>query len=220
MIATIVYWGLMIVGAGLLALLVTFHQRLMPQERGIAGVEWEPLADKTEDRGVDTLDMHGEQVRVAYQDGTLHFFAAPRLKMPKRGWAIFRLNDRPLLAMLDRTFHRRVYVIDTALAARGGAMAAGLVSWWRHGTGFLLAAGGPHLLEVHRGFGHDRLYLLDPLRTVSWQSFGLGIERTIVCPCRNTDRVWSDGRFIYLGKGDDLWRTPLAESPPSSETPA
>lgn len=217
MTATIVYWGLIVIGVALLALLVTFHQRLMPQERGITSVEWEAVAERIEDRGADFLEMHGEQVRVAYPDGTQHFFAAPLLKMPKGGWAIFRLNNRPLLAMLDRTWHRRAYVIDTELAARGGAMASGLVSWWRHGTAFLLAAAGSHLLEVHRGFGYDRLYLLDPLRTVSWQSFGLGIERTLVGPGRNIDRVWCDNGYIYAGRDDHLWRTPLIEPAPAGE---
>jgi len=120
-----------------------------------------------------------------------------------------RLGDRPLLIVLDRGRGRKAYVVDTARAAAKGDFDAGILGWWKHGTGTCVAAAGAHVIEVHRCYGRDRIYWIDPLRAMAGNAFGMGIERTLIAPTRNVDGVEYVDRCICVARGARMWKVEL-----------
>ncbi len=192
---------------GVLALvaLAVWHQSLLPLERGMTLVEWRPHRDEVPE-GPDRVEVAGDQINIQRRDGSELHFRAPGMHLALGALAFVTVNNRRLLAVLDRHQRRRTYLVDVLRAAERGTIEGGIVGWWRHGTGHLLTADDEHLLEVHRCFGRDRIYLLDPSRAIQGHAFGLGITRTLVAPVRRLGSIELRGRDVFLAAGDQRWR--------------
>jgi hypothetical protein len=200
-----VYYGLMLAGAALLAAIALFHHQLFPLERGLKTVVWRethPIPPPPS----SPVDFDGERVTVRCRDGATHAFGAEGLRLWPGAGAVIELGNRRLLALLDSGDRRRTYLVDVHRASQGGTLEHGLIGWWRHGTGELLAVDGPRVVEAHRTLGHDRLYWIDPLQAAAGHGFGMGLERTLVAPVRNISRLHIAGREIVVVKGDRAWR--------------
>jgi hypothetical protein len=205
----IVYWMIMIAGVVVLALLVASHHQLLPLERNVTAVEWKQHREEVPE-GPDRVDVAGDQMIIHCRDGSQLNFRAPGMHLALGALTFVTVNGRRLLAVLDRARYRRTYLIDVYRAAEGGTIWAGLIGWWRHETGYLLAADGDYLIEVHRCFGRDRVYLLDPSRALQGHAFGLGITRTLVAPTRRLGSVALHGREVFIAAGKDRWRASIA----------
>jgi hypothetical protein len=116
------------------------------------------------------------------------------------------IGPRRLLAVMDRGWRRRTYLVDAERAAEGGRLRDGLVGWWRHGAGHILTADDGLVIEVHRCFGRDRLYWVDPLAAATGHAFGMGIERTVIAPCHGLQHVTLVGHEIHVSDGRRAWR--------------
>jgi hypothetical protein len=208
---TWIWYGLIATGGILLTALYLVHQRLLPLERALLDPVW--FTEGGPECGPNpNVRVDGNRLTVSHGDGTEFTFSLGAIKATPETCALVPLGDRDrrLLAILDRGRSGRTYVVDTARAAAAGRIDAAVVGWWRHGNGVCLTEAGSHLIEVHPCVGRDRIYWIDPLRAMSGQSFGLGIERTLVAPCRGVERVAYRDRSICLRRGDDNWFTELA----------
>jgi hypothetical protein len=204
----IVYWLTLLVGVVALALLTLWHQQILPLERGMAAVEWKRHREDVPE-GPDRVEVAGDQMIIHCRDGSTLNFRAPGMRLALGALAFVTVNNRRLLAVLDRGEYQRTYLVDVYRAAQRGALFDGVVGWWRHGTGHLLAADGEHLLEVHRCFGRDRIYLLDPARALQGHAFGLGIVRTMVAPTRRLGSAELRGHEVFIAAGGDRWRAAI-----------
>lgn len=203
-------WYLIMLGAGLLALLWLgySHQWLMPLDRARIRPEWRPYHDEVPE-GPDRVEVIGSQIGVVCRDATELNFSAPGSHLVLGSLAFVNVNGRRLLAVLDRGRRHRTYLVDVQKAAEHGQLEAGMVGWWRHGTGRLLAADDERLLQVHRCFGRDRIYLLEPARALKGQAFGLGIQRTLIAPVRRLGGISLHGHEIHVSAGKKKWKTEL-----------
>ncbi|MHA1568673.1 MAG: hypothetical protein ACTSXZ_04320 [Alphaproteobacteria bacterium] len=203
-------WYLIMLAVGLAGLIVLalFHQWLVPLERGMIRPEWKPHRHEVPE-GPDRVEVAGTDVICHCRDGSQLHFKASGMHLALGALAFVTVNDQRLLAVLDRGRLHRTYLVDIRQAADGGSLLDGVVGWWRHGTGRLLAADGEHLVEVHHCLGRDRIYLLDPARAAKGYAFGLGIERTLIAPIRNLGSVDLIGLDLHVSAGQRRWRTEL-----------
>jgi len=197
---------MMILGGVSLLLLVVLHQRLLPLERIRVDPTWEPVNDAGAPPDQPVAVSEG-RVRVRYPDGVEHEFSARGMDLSPAQCAVTHLGQRRLLAALDRGADQRTWLVDTERASQGGDLEAGVLGWWRHGTGFAIAGAGSHVIEVHRCFGRDRIYWVDPLDAMSGHALARGVERTIIAPVRRVDRVEFTGRQIRVSRGERTWVT-------------
>jgi len=204
----IVYWLMIAGGIVILLWLAMWHQYLLPQERALIRPQWEPTHINVPE-GPERVEVAGEQIICTCRDGNELVFKAPGTRLALGSLAFVTVNNQRVLAVLDRGRRHRVYLVDIYRAAEKGNLFEAVIGWWRHGTGWLLAADGEHLLEVHRCFGRDRIYLVDPALALQGTAFGLGIQRTLIAPVRRLGGVRLHDRTVYISAGHRRWQTEL-----------
>ena len=203
------YWLLLVAGTALLAILAVYHQRILPLERELVRPAWQPVEAARPSPGV-RLERADDRLIVHYPGGAPLAFHAADTRVPDHGYAVLELGSRRLLALLDQGKRRRLYLIDAERAAQGGTLDAGMVGWWRHGNGYLLAAAGDRLVEVHRCLGRDLIYLVDPYRAMTGHAYGMGIERTLISPKPSLSWLAVEGQRLVVGEGQRAWQTEIA----------
>jgi len=202
------YWLIIAVGVLVLAALVRWHQSLLPLERGLIEVEWEET-DELIPEGPDRVELAGEQVIVQCRDSSELNFSAVGTRVTPSALAFVTVHGRRLLVLLDRGKRKWTNLVDVKRAGEKGELVDGLVGWWRHGTGHLVASDGMRLVEVHRCFGRDRIYIIDPAKALQGHAFGVGLEVMMVAPCRQLGRVSLRENEIVVSAGRRAWKAKL-----------